>query len=77
MGKGHRDNYAARKSRGSKAFNKKKERRKVKHNCAWWVEFECGKSEYISIASNQDINELAIRQHQHDNCKIIKYRPQD
>lgn len=37
MGKGHRDNHAARVKRGSQAFQKKAKRRKAVHRC-----IECG-----------------------------------
>lgn len=75
MGKGHRDNHAARKNRGPEAFNKKKDRRAKKgFKGSWWVTFACAKAEYIPLASSSDIKEIAIRQHKCvETCTIVKF----
>lgn len=81
MSRGHRDNYRARKKRGPKAFLKKakaKRRKPRRQPCAWIIDFKCGKSEIIPLASPQDIERIAIQLHicSKTDCAPVKYHPQ-
>ena len=80
MGKGHRDNYEARKKRGPEAFDKKKKRRKKqgkKRFGSWQVDFRCGATEYILDASSSNIRQVAKSQHHCSlkGCEPVKFHP--
>jgi hypothetical protein len=77
MGKGHRDNHAARVNRGLVSFEKKTERREdAKYYCGPWnVTFKCGKVEYISLARSNEVRDVAMKAHscKKGDCEPVKF----
>lgn len=76
MGKGHRDNHAARLSRGSQSFKKKAERRQAHYIGPWNVTFSCGFVHYEPLAKSDEIRILAVKSHKCDTpeCKPLKFK---
>lgn len=75
MGKGHRDNYAARLKRGSTAFKKKAQRRRGKYVGPWEVTFTCGQVHYEILAASDEIRTRAVKTHRCETpgCKPVKF----
>ena len=75
MGKGHRDNHAARKKIGREAFQKKAERRVPSYVGPWNVAFGCGRTDYQPMARSNEVAEVATKAHRcsHQDCKPIKF----
>ena len=76
MAKTHRDNVKARKKRGEKAYKKRRERRRKPYIGPWEVTFSCGATEHFPMASSEEINSVAIKQHncQREGCKAERFK---
>jgi len=75
MGKGHRDNHAARKKIGSEAFKKKAKRRVGSYVGPWNVTFECGRTDYQPLAHSNEVAEVVTKAHicSHQDCKPTSF----